>query len=593
MNPTQSSHVVFGSGGNDIPILTRASSQSTAGYQTMGLPGGKVPFPGGGANKTVLGPVRMGDQDGNAPGSAILPNDIFITPGQPDPVNPQRTFQSVGNNVFQPDYDDRATHALLKRLGDQKFKAQYKAPFEDYLAQQKLAKDLQEASRSAGLQDLGTAREIIRNLSEQRRKQNEDDYLRRMIDGGMTAEAARTEIENVRNANALQEARRVDDRPYQAKLLINKIAESRGVTSMVREPLTHSASIDNPDRSQAMAQAMGVSGGFGTAPLDANRQFLTPDFYRKFLRRSNLTQEASDEMTAFSNLLTGSGAEEQIKDPQSGFSLATIRGQERQAQIDMASEALASRLDAIRKRQVRVRLPLPNPAVARNILEFLYKTKSKKSGDKVLYSPETISDLNPLQLLVSINWNSQIKANGHKTLTDEVKKYTWGTSENPSPNWLNDLRKVAYAMNGQEQDVRIPFASSTLSVPVSAYVDVLNNIKQGAIPELRRDIESGRMDLLQELNTDELQFSDGPPMILRPRGAAPIQRVPEPVPQLVITEQPPPGAPGGGGGGGVAIPMKSKLNSMGAGQIEQLMDSLGFPRQGSKNKNIKYINSKR
>jgi len=158
MNPTQSSEIAFRAGGNGVPILTRASGQSTAGYQTMGLPDGTRPMPGGGANKTSLGAFRMGDQDGNGPAVAgFNTNDIFGPPGQPDRVYPERTFANVGNNVFQPQNNDLATHALLKRLGDQQFKATSQAPFEDYMAQQRLARDLDEASRNASLSDLGTS----------------------------------------------------------------------------------------------------------------------------------------------------------------------------------------------------------------------------------------------------------------------------------------------------------------------------------------------------------------------------------------------------------------------------------------------------
>jgi hypothetical protein len=84
---------------------------------------------------------------------------------------------------------------------------------------------------------------------------------------------------------------------------------------MVQEPLNQSSSIDNPQRSQAMSQAMGMPGeGFGTSPLDMNRQFMTPDFYKKFLRRSTVSQEASDEATAFGQLITGSGDVDKLKD---------------------------------------------------------------------------------------------------------------------------------------------------------------------------------------------------------------------------------------------------------------------------------------
>lgn len=565
-NPTQSSTVAFRAGGNGIPILTRASGSATTGYQTMGLPGGSMPMPGGGANKTTLGAYRMGDQDGNAPAAAIYPGEIFGPPGQPDRVYPERTFANVGNNVFQPEYDDKATHALLKRLGDQKFKAESQAPFEDYRAQQRLAKDLEEASRNAGLNDLGLSREIIRNLAAQRRQQNEDDYLRKMLDAGATPEAARKEIEDVRNANALQEAKKVDDREYQAKTLISRIAMGRGITPMVREPLTQSSSIDNPQRSQAMSQAMGMPGeGFGTSPLDANRQFMTPDFYRKFLRRSTVSQEASDEASAFSNLLTTG----EIPAPASGaFSMATMRGQERQQQVEMASEALASRLDALRQRQTRMKLPLPKTAVGKDILDALYRSKAKTAGNKVLYSPETIQDMSPLQLLVSINFNAQSFPNGFQKLSKEVKKYIWGSAERPSDNWVSDLRKVAYSMNRDEQDARIPFASSALSVPVGRYIDLLNDIKTDGIPELRRDIESGRVDLLREINADEIPLTEGTPVALARRAAAPALAVTE------LAAAPVPGSPLVGGGGGGTL-TRADVDGMNKEQVKAALTEKG------------------
>jgi hypothetical protein len=472
----------------------------------MGLPDGTRPMPGGGANKTVLGAYRMGDQDGNGPASAIYPGEIFGPPGQPDRVYPERYFSNVGNNVFQPQNNDVATIALLKRLGDQKFKATANAPFEDYRAQQRLAKDLEEASRNASLSDLGTSREIIRNLAAQRRQQNEDDYLRKMLDAGATPEAARKEIEDVRNANALQEAKKVDDREYQAKTLIQRIAMSRGVTPMTREPLNQSSSIDNPQRSQAMSQAMGMPGeGFGTSPLDMNRQFMTPEFYKKFLRKSAVSQETSDEATAFSQLITGSGNEDQIKDMQNGFSLATIKGQERQQQVEIAAEGLASKLDAIRQRQFRIKRPLPLPVVGKEILEKLYRDKSKSVGAKVLYSPESIQTLAPLQLLLSINYNvARMGESGVTKLSKEAKKYTWLVGGVTSPRLVSDLRSLAYAMNDDEQLVRIPFpsASNPDKVNNTTFADLLQNIKNDALPGLPDLARRGRIRLLDDEGTE-------------------------------------------------------------------------------------------
>ena len=476
MNPTQSSSVVFGPGGNDIPILTRASGQSTAGYQTMGLPGGRTPFPGGGANRTTLGIYRMGEDEGTSAASAIIgnPGDIFPPIPPSDAVNPARTFENVGNNVFQPQNNDKAVHELLRRLGDQKFKAESKAPFEDYLAQQRLARDVDEASRNASLSDLGASREIIRNMAEQRRQQNEDDYLRRMLDAGMTPEAARKEIENVRNANALQEAKKVEDRPYQAKMLITRLAASRGVTSMVREPLTQSAAIDTPDRSQAVAQAMGVEGGFGTAPLDANRQFMTPDFYRKFLRRSTSTQEGSDESAAFSQLLS----QGRLPDaPEGSYSLATIKGQERQNQIESYADALAARLDSIKARQNRIQKPLPPNVFAKEILDELYNDKNKKPGAETLFSLETIADMDSLHLLITLNLLTLSQRGGYGRLQSILGPIVFGTPEAPSPTLLVDLRKAMIKLNSDEFNVEIPFASTRKTITARKMVEVLNQAK--------------------------------------------------------------------------------------------------------------------
>jgi hypothetical protein len=580
-NPTQSSTVAFRAGGNGVPILTRASASSTSGYQTMGLPGGSMPTPGGGANRTSLGAIRMGDQDGNGPGSAIFPDDIFYPPGQPDRVYPERTFANVGNNVFQPQNDDMATHALLKRLGDQQFKAVADAPFEEYRAQQRLANDLNEVSRNASLSDLGTSREIIRNLAAERRQQNEDDFLRKMLDAGATPEAAKQEIENVRNANAIQEARTVEDRGYQAKMLIQRLAMRRGVTPMVQEPLNQSSSIDNPQRSQAMSQAMGMPGeGFGTSPLDMNRQFMTPDFYKKFLRRSTVSQEASDEATAFGQMLT----EGEIPAPSQGsFSMATMRGQERQQQIEMASEALASRLDTLRQRAVRMKFPLPKPIFAKEILDLLYRSKAKNPGNKVIYSAESIQDMNPLQLLLSINWSIQHEPNGFQNLKRELGKYTWGTEAEPSKNLVTDLKKVAYALNKNNFDTRIPFASSSVPFSNSKLVAILSDLKTTNSPELRREIEMGRQELMREINSDEIPMSEGGviDLISRPSGSRsrrPSVQAPslDTVTGNPMAQAPIPGAPGGG-----AAATTDNYDTLSNAQLKAMLKARGLRQSGN------------
>jgi hypothetical protein len=491
-NPVESSHIAFRAGGDGVPILTRASGQSTAGYQDMGLPKN---------NKTFLGAVRMGDQDGIAPGSAIYPNDIFYPPGQPDREYPERTFANVGNNVFQPQNNDAGTIALLRKLGDQKFKAETQAPFEEYRAQQRLAKDLEEASRNASLSDLGTSREIIRNIAEQRRQQNEDDYLRKMLDAGATPEAARKEIEDIRNANAIQEAKKVDDRHYQAKTLIQRMAMARGVTPAVQEPLNQSSSIDNPQRSQAMSQAMGMPGqGFGTSPLDMNRQFMTPDFYKKFLRKTNLSQESADEQSAFNRQL----AEGDIPLPSTGtYSFANMKSQERQQQVEMASEALAARLESLRARGNRILSPLPDNIIFKKILNKLYDNKKVKKGNKVLTSLETIQDMNPLQLMIAMNLsviNGGAKA--FERLQQAIRLQDFGTLQNPTSDLTNKLRIVALRVNRNESNISIPLASSNLSMNtrdfLSQFYDAIEDIKTGKVSTINQEIQKARNDLAEE-----------------------------------------------------------------------------------------------
>jgi hypothetical protein len=517
-NPVQSSTEVFRSGGNMIPILTRASGSTTAGYQTMGTSIGK----------TSLGAIRMGDDDGNSPASAIFPG-VYTQPINP----PERTylernvFVSNGNNVYQPEDSTLATVALLRRLGDQKFKSESKAPFEDYLAQQRLAKDVDEASRNASLTDLGVSREIIRNIAAQRRQQNEDDYLRKMLDAGATPEAARKEIEDVRNANAIQEARKVDDREYQAKTLIQRIAMSRGVTPMVQEPLNQSSSIDNPQRSQSMSQAMGMPGeGFGTSPLDLNRIFMNTDFYRKFLRRSNLTQESADEQTAFNQLIAGTANEGGIPVPSSGtYSFATMKGQERQNQVESSAEALAARLESIRNRSNKIYRPLPPNVVGKDILDQLYKDKGKRKGQNALYSLETIEELRPLQLLIALNLLA-IRG-GMSRAHAELGKFSWGTTERPSDTLYIDLKKALIDLNGGELNISLPFVSANKAVQRGKFVTIIDELKTR---ELRKELQQAK----KELEEFEAAWAEIYREVLRPEP----RPAPAPVPEPVAEEAP-------------------------------------------------------
>jgi len=569
-DPVQNSTIEFRAGGNNVPILTRASGQSTAGYQTMGLPTGSKPMPGGGANRTTLGIYRMGESDGNGAPSAIIgnPGDLFPPFGAPGRTYAERTFANVGNNTFQPDDTGSATHALLKRLGDQQFKATSQAPFEDYRAQQRLARDLDEASRNASLSDLGKTREIIRNLAAERRQQNEDDYLRKMLDSGATPEAARKEIEDVRNANAIQEARKVDDRDYQAKSLIQRIAAARGVTSMVQEPLNQSSSIDNPQRSQAMSEAMGKPGdGFGTSPLDMNRQFLTPDFYRKYLRRSTVSQEAGDEQTAFNNMLSSG----EIPVPSSGtYSFATLQGQERQQRVEQAAESLAARLETIRARGSRLLLPLPANIVGSRVLDELYRSKGKKKGAKVIYTLESIEELRGPQLLIALNLLTVL--NGVKASQSILGQYTFGSESNPSPNLLDDLRAAVLQMNKGEPNIKIPYAATVFTLPRNELVNVLDDFKTDKSEALRKEGKSAQDDLRELFDLSEFESSTGPTISLKRKSNQPL------IDQVFSPADAGPSAAGGAGGPAIKVgELASEYESMTVKQLKDELKKQGKP----------------
>ena len=479
MNPTQTSRTAFASGGNNVPILTRASGQSVGGVQTMGLPSGAKPFPGGGANKTVLGAYRMGESDGNAPPSAIYADDIFGPIGPPGRVYPERNFVTTGNNVFQPDNNDYALHALLKRLGDQQFKAKAMQPFEDERVRQAHIAAITEASRNASLSDSATGREIIRSIAAERRQQNNADYLRRMLAGGATPEAAQRELESVLNAQAIQEARTVDDRAYQASTLIQRMAAARGVTPMAREPLTQSAAIDTPQRSQAMSQAMGMPGeGYGTAPADQERQTIGPEFYQ----RRGLS---ADETSAFTSML----AQGDIPPPSAGsYSLATMEGQDREQQIDAASETLASRLESIRSRSTRILQPLPTNVIAKDLLDRIYAQKGKRAGASVLVSSETIQDLPPLQLLLALNMALTTDRSAYARLTAALRGRQLGTPERPSPTILDTLRQITIMTNMGEANISIPFVGTRVPITNSELVTILQDIRTS--PALRSETQA-------------------------------------------------------------------------------------------------------
>jgi hypothetical protein len=469
----------FAAGGSRIPILTRNPVQSTAGFQTFGLPTGKTT--GGSANRTTLGAMRMGDQDGNAPGSAIFAGDIFYPPGQPSRQYTEVTFQSTGNNVFQPETIERAaaTEELIRRLGDNKFKAIEAAPFEDYLAEQKLAREVDDASRNAGLEDLGYSREIMRNLVAERRKGNEDDFLRRMLDAGMTQQEAQQEIENVRRANALQESRKVEDRTHQSKLLIQRIAKSRGILSAVNEPLTTTGAIENPQPNERMAQMSGQpENAYGSSPLDRDRVFKTPAYYNRMATRSAFTQEAGDEMAALANATAQ--ATGTVPTP------LMLEGLEREDAIERARDTVASRLDRVSSKRVL----LPLPPIAEPFVDLLTPAyRGKAPGSRARFKEEEIQDLSAFHLFVALNQAIAIEPSKYaklkRLLATERLTELGRETETPRRDIRDLLRKLTLEIVGT-RELPIPFGGETRALDDKSILNVLQRIKGSS----RTDIQT-------------------------------------------------------------------------------------------------------
>lgn len=570
----------FAAGGSRIPILTRNPTQSTAGFQTFGLPTGSSS--GGSANRTVLGSIRMGDDDGNGPASAIVggPGEIFFPARAPDRVYPAVKFESVGNNVFQPEtiQTAAATEVLLRRLGDTRFKATESAPFEDYFAVQKLAKEVDDASRNAGLEDLGHSREIMRSLVAERRKGDEDDFLRRMLDAGMTQQDAQAEIDNVRRAMALQEARKVDDRTHQSKLLIQRIAKSRGILSSVNEPLTTTGAIENPQPNEKMADMTGQpENAYGSSPLDRDRVFKTPDFYRRMLRRSALTQEAGDEMSA----LATATAQADGNVPTPGM----LRGLERENAIERARDSVAARLDSV---SLRKRVMLPLPPIAEYFTDLLRAAyRGKAPGSLARFKDEEVQDLSAFHSFVALNQAIALEPSNMSKLKRRLETERLSepgmAGDRPRRDIRGLLRAVTIDVIGTPE-LSIPFASEGRALDDTSIYNILQRIKGSSRTEIRA-VESqmgGYGALLEEAYAGlpagaELPApvdarSEGRRRFDEERAARPVVRAPD-----VRVEE----GVAAGGGGGAAAPSKP-ISQMGLAELQAEAERLGLSTLGTK-----------
>jgi len=106
-------------------------------------------------------------------------------------------------------------------------------------------------------------------------------------------------------------------------------------------------------------------------------------------------------------------------------------------------------------------------------------------------------------------------------------------------------------------DIRIPFPASSVPFTSAKLVNILNEIKTTNSPALRPEIEGGRVELLELLNTDEIQLVEGDAVALpgrtyrvtsrknRNRGL-PAEVAQDAVAGNPMAQAPIPGAPGGG-----------------------------------------------
>ena len=358
---------------------------------------------------------------------------------------PEVKFLVDGQNVIQP-LDNLATYALISKLGEQKFKAMDNAPYADYMRIKKLEREILESENTAGLSELQTSRELMRSLAEERRKQAEDDYLRKMLDSGLSMEDAQDEIETVRRNNALQEAKRVDDRQYQSKILLTRIAKSRGVASNINEPLSQSGAVMSPQPSDLMATLQGNKGeGFGNAPLDLSRQFLTPDYYKKFLRKTQLTQESADKMTAMNQLI--SSGESSFATP------LQFDAEKRRTALENMKESIAQQMDSIKMIGQRHLMRLPGIIFAEKSMKEIYDKIKHSIGANVRSKTSNLDSLSLPQLLVLVNVFLTNQPSKIAVMKDFIRKRTSGKDVNVDKDLL---KEAIQNFNGSQQYVTVP-----------------------------------------------------------------------------------------------------------------------------------------
>ena len=443
--------------------------------------------------KTSLGNYRMGNavyEGMNVPPIEIKQN-----------VAPEVKFQVTGFNVFQPTNTDVATASLIAKLGDQKTKYARNDPYAKYMAYKKLENDLKEAEKGASPNETGVLRDILRDAVEKRRTQNEQDFLRKMLDSGVSMEDAKDEIENVRRSNNQKEASLVDDRLYQSKMAIKNMANRRGVASAVLEPLSHSGAIMNPQTSELLANAGGnPERGFGNSPLDIDRLYKSPAYYKRFLRKTGLSQEQADRDAAYNNAIGQGDVTLQ--------SLSQLPAMERATNIMNMRENVAANLDRLRNKQDKNMSLIPPTLFANNIVAAINQDMNKKPGDKVVVRPVSFQKLSPAHLLYGINYLINRFGNGENVVRLRNKLQVLLSSGGFNPNIIKtNLIQIATELTPEGSEfAKLPIFAGAVDKQISEdeMVSIARSYLKSNTSSMKQTASRYEQVLMEEIDLDTM-----------------------------------------------------------------------------------------
>lgn len=515
---------------DDKPILTLASlNRKRNEVNQYGLPN----------EKSTLGLYRF---PGNDVGALSAGEQTRLPPNPTYPRNPAAvTFVATGNNVFQPSqYNGITTHTLLTKIAENKWTAEQNEPYSQYVQQLKLEREISEIEKTASVEQLGLAREVLRSAMAERRKQNEDDYLRKMLDSGLSVEDAKDEIDNVRRANALQEVKKVDDRLYQSKLLLVNLAKKRGLLSSVNEPLSQSAPVMNPAPNDQTATLGGnKADGFGNAPLDIGRKFLTPEYYGRFLRRSQMTQEEGDRQQAMNNLIA-SGQSGNIQFP------SQLDAQQREMNIEFKAESLANQLSAVTNR------PRMEPFVPIFFMTTFMNKLTQRLGNKkeVRVGVMPVSQMDILHLVYAINRRVAEDFTNAGLLATSIRNFMPTVETANADTLRNILRELLAGIDEYKTILANVAISASASEIFQGSQETLATIRSGNLAQFRSISAAWRQTVMRSAEPDSLMaFLPGvrgekPPV--NPRGTMYFSKVEPEVVGKRPGDVPPPAAPRSG-----------------------------------------------